>query len=397
MQRQNEFRDPPSLKALDASETILAGVRELSPEIKARSAEIEAARRIPPDLVERLKSLGLFRMFVPRSHGGLELDLPAALAVISALARIDGSVGWTAIIASGSALFSAWAQRGTYDRIYRNGADVPVSGSSQPAGTAEPVVGGWRINGRWPFASGCMHAEWIAGFCVVTANGHPVLDAKGRPRVRCVMLPARDWKIEDSWHAAGLKGTGSHHVVLKDALVSEASLFDLEGGSPCVPGQLYAAVLYLLPLFHAAFSVGMAEGTLDELAALARTGHQQYLAATPMQASEIFQFELGRIHADLRAAQAFLQVQVASHWKHALAGTLNDEALMTEGKQAAVWLAATSVRVADACFALAGASAVYETSPLQRRLRDLHVAGQHAAGQQRQYVGAGKLSLMRQA
>src|SRR5580704_8937711 len=130
MQLQNEFRDPPSLRALDGSETILAGIRELSPEIKARSAEIEAARRIPPDLVDRLKSLGLFRMFVPRGHGGLELDLPAALAVISSLARIDGSVGWTATIACGSALFSAWAQRGTYDRIYRNGPDVPGCGSS---------------------------------------------------------------------------------------------------------------------------------------------------------------------------------------------------------------------------------------------------------------------------
>jgi alkylation response protein AidB-like acyl-CoA dehydrogenase len=397
MQLQNQFRDPPSMRALDGSETILAGVRELSPEITARSAEIEAARRIPPDLIDRLKSLGLFRMFVPQSHGGLGLDLPAGLAVISALARIDGSVGWTAMIGSGSSLFAAWAQRETYDRVYRNGPDVPVSGSSQAVGTAEPVVGGWRINGRWPLVSGCMHAEWMAGFCVVTANGNPVLDAQGRPRVRCVVLPAQDWEIEESWHAAGLKGTGSHHIVLKNALVSEASLFDLEGGGPCVPGRLYAAVLYVLPLFHAAFSVGVAEGALDELAALARAGHQQYQAATPMQTSEVFQFELGRIHADLRAAQAFLQVQVANHWNRALTGTLDDEALMMEGKQAAVWIASTCIRVADACFALAGTSAVYETSPLQRRLRDLHVAGQHAAAQQRQYVAAGKLPLMRQA
>jgi alkylation response protein AidB-like acyl-CoA dehydrogenase len=240
-----------------------------------------------------------------------------------------------------------------------------------------------------------MHADWMAGFCVVTANGNPVLDAQGRPRVRCVLLPAKDWEIEDSWHAAGLKGTGSHHIVLKDALVSEASLFDLEGGAPRMPGVLYPVVLYLLPLFHASFSVGMAEGALDELAALARTGRQQFQAATAMQESEVFQYELGRIYADVRAARAFLQAQVASHWNHALTGTLNDEALMMEGKQTAVWIASTCVRVADACFALAGTSAVYETSPLQRRLRDLHVAGQHAIAQQRQYVGAGKLSLMR--
>jgi alkylation response protein AidB-like acyl-CoA dehydrogenase len=208
------------------------------------------------------------------------------------------------------------------------------------------------------------------------------------------VLPAQDWKIEDSWHAAGLKGTGSHHIVLKDALVPEVSLFDFEGGVPCASGQLYPAVRHLLPLFHAAFSVGMAEGALDELVALARTGRQQYQAASPMQKSEVFQFELGRIYADVRAAQAFLQVQVASHWNHVLTGTLKDEALLIEGMQAAVWIASACIRVADACFALAGSSAVYETSPLQRRLRDLHVAGQHAIAQQRQYVGAGKLLLM---
>lgn len=397
MQLQNQFRDPPSAIALDAGQTILAGVRELSPEITARAAEIEAARRIPPDLVDRLKTLGLFRMFVPRSHGGLELALPAGLAVISALARIDGSVGWTAMIGGGTAIFSGLAQRETYDRIYRNGPDVPMCGSSQPVGTAEPVAEGWRISGRWPFASGCMHAEWMAGFCIVTADGNPVIDAQGRPRVRGVVLPAQDWEIEDSWHAAGLKGSGSHHIVLKDVLVAEASLFDLEAAAPSAPGQLHSAVRYLLPLFHAAFAVGMAEGALDELVALARTGRQQFQAATPMQKSEIFQFELGRIYADVRAAQAFLQVQVASHWNHILAGTLNDEGLLIEGTQAAVWIASICIRVADACFALAGSSAVYETSPLQRRLRDLHVAGQHAIAQQRQYVAAGKLPLMRSA
>jgi alkylation response protein AidB-like acyl-CoA dehydrogenase len=393
MRVQNQFRDPPSRIARDANKTILAGIRELAPEITARAAEIEAAGRVPSDLVDRLKSIGVFRMFVPRSHGGLDLALPAGIAVISALARIDGSVGWTVIVASAAGIFSTLAQREIYDRIYRNGPDVALSGSAQPAGTAEPVAEGWRINGRWLMASGCMHADWMVGSCVVTANGKPAAGALGGPVVRGVVLPAQDWEIEDSWHAAGLNGTGSHHIVLRDALVPEANLFDIEGGIPCVPGPLYPSVRHLLPLFHAAFSVGMAEGTLDELVALAHTGRQQFQAATPMQESEIFQFELGRICADVRAAQAFLQAQTASHWNHALTGTLNGKALLIEGTQAAVWIASTCIRVADASFALAGSSAVYKTSPLQRRLRDLHVAGQHAIAQQRQYVDGGKLLL----
>jgi alkylation response protein AidB-like acyl-CoA dehydrogenase len=116
-----------------------------------------------------------------------------------------------------------------------------------------------------------------------------------------------------------------------------------------------------------------------------------------MRDTEIFQAELGRIVADVRAARAFLRGQLASHWRRAEAGTLKDEALYVEAKQAAIWLAATSMRVADACFTLGGGSALYETSPLQRRLRDLHTAGQHASAQPRGYVAAGKLRLDRSA
>jgi indole-3-acetate monooxygenase len=215
----------------------------------------------------------------------------------------------------------------------------------------------------------------------------------GPPLVRGVVLPAGDWQIEDTWHAAGLKGTGSHHIVLKNAVAPEASFLDLVGGTPCVPGPLYGIPAYLIPLLHGAFDLGVAEGALDALIALANTGRQQLRAVVPMCESESFHGELGRIEADLKAARAFHQVQVASHWRHALAGTLAGPALMMQGTQAAIWIATACVRVADVCFRLGGGSAVYESSPLQWRLRDLQTSAQHAAVQQHQYANAGKLLL----
>jgi alkylation response protein AidB-like acyl-CoA dehydrogenase len=131
-------------------------------------------------------------------------------------------------------------------------------------------------------------------------------------------------------HYLGLKGTGSHHVTLRDTLVPAANSFDPVSGGRCQPGPLYQAVLQPIPLFHSAFAVGIAEGALDALVDLANTGRQQQRAAVPMRASEIFQYELGRIEAELRAARAFCQVQAGSHWHHALAGTLNDEALLAQ-------------------------------------------------------------------
>jgi alkylation response protein AidB-like acyl-CoA dehydrogenase len=377
------------------AQRLLADIRELAPLVTSRAAEIEAGRRIPPDLVKALRSIGVFRMFVPQTHGGLELDLPIALEVIEALGRLDGSLAWTAMIGAGSAIFVPCLPRETYDQVYQNGPDM-IAASAQPAGMAEAVPGGWRINGQWPFMSGCQHADWILGFCVVTEGGKPLPGPAGKdgpPMLRGFMLPAREWQIEDTWYVAGLKGTGSHHVALRDTLVPAANSFDPVNGGPCQPGPLYQAVLQLIPLLHSAFAVGMAEGALDALVELANTGRQQQRAAVPMRASEIFQYELGRIEAELRAARACCQVQAGNHWHHALAGTLNNEALLAQGTQTAIWITATCVRVVDACFAAGGGSALYESSPLQRRMRDLHVAAQHVGVQQRHYVNSGKLLL----
>jgi alkylation response protein AidB-like acyl-CoA dehydrogenase len=377
----------------EAAKRLLADIRELAPNITTRIAEIEAGRRIPLDLVDALRSIGVFRVFVPQSHGGLELDLPTALEIIRALGRIDGSVGWTAMIGSGGDIFASLLPRETYEQVYQNGPDVIIAGSAQPAGGAEAVAGGWQVDGRWPFASGCQHADWMVGFCVMSEGGKPLPGEGGRPLVRGFLLPARDWQIEDTWYVAGLKGTGSHHIALRDKVVPAENFFDFPNGVPCLSGPLYQAVPQLVPLMHGAITVGMAEGALDELVELADTGRQQLRATVPMRESETFQGELGRVAAEVRAARAFLEAEAASHWRHALAGTLKNEALLTQGTQTAIWLAATCVRAADACFALGGSSALYETSPLQRRLRDLHVAAQHGIAQQRHYASAGKLLL----
>lgn len=382
----------------DAAARIRAGIREIGPAIAARAAEIEAARRIPPDIVETLRALGVFRIFVPQSHGGLELALPDSLGILAALAAIDGSVGWAAMIGSGSAVFLATMPRATYDAIYGAGPDAILAGSAQPAGTAEPVEGGYRVSGRWPFASGCQHAAWIFGLAAVTRDGQlqpgPM---PGLPLARFFILPAACWRIEDTWHVAGLKGTGSHHVALDAVHVPEENCFDLMGAAPNLPGPLYQAPMALVPLMHAAFALGVAQGALADLVAMARAGRRHQRAATPLSESALFQYELGRAEADLRAAEAWFGALTASHWQHALAGTLRDEARIAAGNQMAIWVTAATLGVAQACFTLGGGSALYDSSPLQRRLRDLQTAAQHTTVQPRNYQAAGALLLSRGA
>ena len=378
----------------DAGETVLADVRALADQLKPRSAEFEAARRMAPDVVEQLKEIGVFRMYAPRSYGGLELDFPMTLEIMTALARIDGSVGWVAMIGAGSVPFLSRLPRASFDTHYeRFGPDLIVAGSAAPSGRAEQVPGGYRVSGRWPFASGCQHADVIFSGVVVTKDGSPVPGRlPGLPMIRHIVLPAGDWTIEDTWHVAGLKGTGSCHIRLNDHFVSDADILDF-GGPTCLPGPLYAAPLQLVPIMHGAPAIGLAEGAIDDVVALASSGKTQWGMTTPMRDSQLFQAELGRVEADVRAARALQESCIARVWSRLLAGDLGPPSERAEAAQASAWVTTTCVKAGDALYALGGGSALYEESPLQRRLRDLHAAAQHAAVQPRHYATAGAVRL----
>jgi alkylation response protein AidB-like acyl-CoA dehydrogenase len=182
-------------------------------------------------------------MFVPQSYGGLELDLPAGLEILVELAKIDSSVGWNAMTSSNGSLFAPFLPQPTYEHIYQNGPDVIFAGASQPVGAAGEARADERpVSGRWPFVSGSEYADWIAGFCVSLSNGKPLIGESGLPQVQAAWLPAREWQIEDTWYAAGLRGTGSHHVVLKKRMVPVSNFSDLERGAPFLSGPLYAAL-----------------------------------------------------------------------------------------------------------------------------------------------------------
>ena len=367
---------------------MLAAVRELAPGIAARADEIEAGRRVPGDIVEALRRIGVFRMLVPRSHGGLALSVPEAVPVVEALSAIDSSVGWVTMIAVTSQTFCTPLSRATFDRLDADHPDVVVVGVGTPVGRADKINGGYRVTGRWPFASGCQNAQWIVGHCVLYQAGEPMMSGDG-PQTRFFMLPAECWRIEETWRASGLTGSGSHHVVLEDFDAPDASAFDLMHGMSCVPGPFEAAVTPFLGTFHSAVAVGVAAGALADLASTAGAGRRQLFAATTLRDSPVFQHEFGRVSAAQRAARALLDVQAANHSRRAVEGTLDGKADFAESLQASAWIHATCAGVVSACYTLGGSSVVLNTSPLQRRLRDIHAARQHVFAQERFYAIAG--------
>ena len=374
----------------------LSRIAAVAPMVARLAPDIEQARRMPEELVAVLKSARIYGMLVPRRYGGLELDPSSAFRAVRALARLDGSVGWNAMIGQIAALMPFLAGPALCEQVYCDGKDHIMAGSGQPVGTAARVPGGWKVTGVWPFASGCQNAEWIGANCVMMEGGSPIdaADAPG-PMIRACVMPAERWEIRDTWHTVGLRGTGSHHVALTDMLVPDENFVEFPFGTSFAPDPIFARFPEILVLAHANLAVGIAEGAIMDLVELASAGVKQLFMTTPLAETERFKEGLARLDAELMAARSLLETQVTDAWQKPAQSTAKDLTRVGEQLQAAIWINSACVRVAEGCFELAGSGAVYESSPLQRRVRDLRVAGQHATVHPRHYATAGAAMLAR--
>jgi alkylation response protein AidB-like acyl-CoA dehydrogenase len=374
----------------NAAERILSDVRAFAPSLAKRAPEIEAARRLPPELVQELKSLGLFRMLVPESHGGLEIEFPPSLEILATLAAADGATGWTVMIGCETAQLLALLPRASFDRVYQGGPDTICGGAFAPQGKAvvEPA-GGYRASGRWGFASGCQHADWLFGQCVVLDGGAPVPGPMpGAPKLRCVVAPASRWQIIDTWQTAGMRGTGSHDIAIESFHADEDWTFDLWFGQPCLAGPHFASAVLQFSMHIGAVALGIAEGALADLVALAGTRKVRLYAKAELADQPLFQYRLGHAEVDARAARAFLHSCGDAYWAHAKAGTL-DPTFFTRVLSTVAWVVESSTRIVDACYQAGGGSALYDKSPLQRRLRDIHTLTQHASVQEYVFMSCG--------
>ena len=180
---------------------LLAEVDSIAPILAEHAPLSEKLGRLDGPCIEAVRGTRLLRMFCPRELGGLEVNPVTAILVLEALARIDGSAGWTIGILGQSALFAGpYLPAASARQIYAKGVP-PMAGSFFPKGQAEPVAGGYRVKGRWPFASGIHHADWVLAGAFVP--GQP---ESGGPRL--VVLPRDQVVIHENWQVAGLRGTG---------------------------------------------------------------------------------------------------------------------------------------------------------------------------------------------
>jgi alkylation response protein AidB-like acyl-CoA dehydrogenase len=363
----------------NAGRQVLAAVRDLAPGITERAAETDSARRLPADLLADLTAAGCFRMFVPRSHGGHGLGPLDGIAVLEELARADGATGWTVMLGSETPHLLALLDRERFDKVYADGPDVIVAGGFNPQGQAHVVDGGYRVDGRWAFASGCEHADWIFGNCVVLEDGVPRPGpVEGMPETRAMLFPAAQVQVVDTWRVLGLRGTGSHDITLTSAYCPDQHTFDIFTGSGCVPGPHLVAPLVQFVLHLGAVAVGIAQGALDELTRLA-LGKQRLYARTSLADSAVFQVHLGRAETSVRAARALLR-DLATEFTGKAAADPGAVAGFDPAASAALsWITEVTSAAVDTCYRAGGGGVARDSAPLQRRFRDIHTFSQHAA------------------
>lgn len=369
-----------------------ARARALAPQIAAAGARIEAAGALPADLLDALHGAGLFRTLLPQQFGGAELDPMRFLRMMEVIAAADASVGWCVGQASGCSMAAAYLDPATAHAIFDDPRAVIAWGMGN--GIAQVVDGGFQVDGTWRFASGSRHATWIGAHCKVRErDGSLRVNEFGDAIERTMMFRRDAVEWTEDWRVVGLRGTGSDTYAVRDAFVPDARSVtrDTDAERRCA-GTLYRfSTTHLYSTGFAGVAMGIARGMLEDFKALA-TAKTPAASVRGVRDSEVIQAGTAMAEAKLRGARAFLLEVLEAAWAVALRGPLG----MAE--KVDIRLATTSAihrakEVVEWAYHEAGATAIFEDRPFERRMRDIHASGQQVQGRSEHLESCGRFFL----
>jgi alkylation response protein AidB-like acyl-CoA dehydrogenase len=370
----------PEAAGEDALGRLLAALR-------ARHAEFAANQQISDDVVDMMKAAGVYRALVARRFGGDEASPMEFLRLIETIAMADGSAGWVASFGF-SAIYLSALPIETLEEIYANGPDVVFAGGIYPPQPAANVPGGFSVSGRWAWGSGCTGADLIGvGIKPEDASG---ATAPSLPRI--AVMPRARVKLVPNWEVNGLKGTGSHDMVVENVVVPEGWTFT-RGGASSLTTPLYRyPSMALAAQVLAVVALGVARAALDDLTALA--GERDSITGAPVLAERAYvQSELAKAEAALRAARAFFFESTQQAYEHILAGDMLDAQERNLLRLSATHAAHTGADVAQTAYKLSGTTGIFRDHPIARRFQDALIVPQHAFLAEGTWQQAGKVFL----
>jgi indole-3-acetate monooxygenase len=365
----------------------------LVPAVRAASDEAEQMRQTPPELAAEITKAGIYQMYLPRSMGGPETPPLVAFRVVEELSKADGSVGWCAMIATALSMNVGRLPAEVGRELAGTPADYRGAGSARPGGRAWDVPAGFRVKGRWNFASGIQNARWLYCTCIMMDGDKPRRTQAGAPLLRAMWVPREQVTIVDTWSVMGMRGTGSQDFVVDNVVVPERRSC-LSDAAPVETGPLYNRRTWYVHLWtpSAGNALGIARGAIDSLAEIAAT-EASTMSTNLLRDRPMVQARLAEAEAIVSAARAYVFDAVGQLWRALCAGETPSDAMIAQGRLALVHAMHESVRAVDKVFHAAGTNAIYTRLPLERAFRDVHVAVQHAAGLPGYFESAGKALL----
>ncbi len=360
---------------------------QLAPGIRAAQCETEKQQALPADLAARLASDGMFRLLLPASLGGSGLSLPQFVRVVEVIAEADGSTGWCV---SQGAVFASVADRlhaETAAEIWGINRDAVVATGIPFGAEARAVDDGYLLDGRWRFASGCTHADWLAPMS-------PVVGGLGSEPSLTFLVPREEVRLGEGWNVRGMQGTGSREYRLNALHVpSRRSVADAYTSHPGQSTGLH--VMLLFACGFAAVGVGVARRAVDEFLELA-AGKTPVFANRKLAEDDLVQSGLAEAEALLGATRAFL-LDVAEECEHSHATTGHvDFELRSRMRLAATNAMRRSADVVDRVYAMAGTDCIFDDHPLQRCFQDIHALTQQVQGRASYFRSVGRVMLGRQ-
>jgi alkylation response protein AidB-like acyl-CoA dehydrogenase len=348
--------------------------RQLRAEIESYSEEAQRLRRLPDGLARLFKEHRVFGMARPVEYGGLGVDLVTTLRTVEEISIADASAGWCAAIGSGSIGMAGMSGDVARD-IFKPG--TALAGVGSPSGRAVPVDGGFRVTGRWAYASGCQTSEWIFLGNIVFDGDKPRMTASGLPEFRAAIVPTSEVEVIDTWHVLGLRGTGSHDVAVQDLFVPEERTAAVSLDGSAAAGQQTAIPMFtLFGLALAPVALGAARRAIDELLALAQ-GKTPLMASSKLREKAVVQHEIARAEGILQGGRAYLYGTVTELVDRASRGEPIDMDMRARCKLSTAHATESAAQAAETAYRLGGGTSNYETSVLQRCLRDVNAVTQH--------------------
>ena len=368
----------------------MARARALAPRIAAAAEHIEAERELPADLVEALHEAGLFRMLLPRSLGGGELRPVEFVQAVEELAKADASTAWCVAQISGASTIAASLDPKVAREIFAPGMLLAM-GPPSASGKAIATAGGYLVSGSWQFASGSRHAFWMAAHCpVFEPDGQAQMGPNNVPVERTLIFPKSGVTMKDVWDVIGLKGTGSDSYSVSELFVPEARSMTSFGRNPAEKrerGPLYQFTTFQLHgASFASIALGLALGLAFVELAKAKV---PYGLKYVLRDNAVIQSQIGLAQSQLAAAQVFLRHALTEMYESASSGGITLEQRV-QLRMASSNASKIGREVVDTCYHAAGATAIFESNPFERRFRDVHTVSQQVQSHQSIFEAIGQ-------